>query len=300
MNTKQLQYFQTIMQVGSFQRASAILGVAEPTISNGIKSLEQKLGVTLFDRQKRQVQPTAAAQAYYYYVNQALTAFENGQRQVQAIPRATAIKVGFFYSLGAYFLPALMREFWRQYPDDQVTFSQKNSLALHADLERQACDVVLCAFPQNKHPRMAYVPILEQEFVVAVGQANPLAQRHRVSIDEFGEQPLITFPAASDVRNYIDNILLRHQVTPRRILEFEEDRTILGFVAQNLGYAILPRTEVTDFPGITQLQLTEALPPQYIYLGFRNDQVDTVGLHHFITFTKQYCLTHYQQLNRRV
>lgn len=301
MNLNQLRYFQTTIKTGSYSKASQLLGVSEPTISNAVKTLERELGVDLFIRNGRKLIPTEVATTYYYYINQSLNSLDNGNIQVhRRAKQAPSITVGFFYSLGPYFIPKLVKNFWQRYPDDNLNFVQKNSLELNSDLNNNKCDLVICSFPKVKNPRMTYMPILEQEFVVVVSSETSLAKRHQISITEFGDMPLITFPRTSDVRNYIDNILLQNKVSPQRVLEFEEDRTILGFVAQNLGYAILPKTEAVDFPGVTNLNLDEDLPPQYIYLGFESAKANLLSMNHFIEFTKQYCKVNYHDVHRRI
>jgi len=160
--------------------------------------------------------------------------------------------------------------------------------------------VVICSFPDKKSPQMTYIPILEQDMVAVVSSKSKLAHKKTISVTEFGEKPLITFLGGSDVRNYIDNILLQNRVSPKKTIEFEEDRTIIGFVAQDMGYAILPKTEVINFEGVTSIPLSESLPPQYIYLGYEASKANLKGIYSFIEFVKEYCKINYEDVHRKI
>lgn len=301
MNLNQLRYFQTIIKVGSFSEASRILNISEPTISNAIKKIESELGSQLFIRVGRKIIPTDAAMTYYYYVNQSLTALDNGNNEFKKHSQLNSlITIGFVYSLGPNFVPKLIKKYWQKYPDNGLNFIQKNSIELNQILKNNQCDVVICSYPDKKSSRMTYLPILEQELVVVVSSKNELAQKHTISISEFGQRPLITFPRGSDVRNYIDNLLVQNRVSPQKILEFEEDRTILGFVKQDMGYAIMPKTEVMNFSGVAMIPLLEELPPQYIYLGYEAEKVNLTGINEFLEFTKLYCKKNYQEIHRKI
>ncbi|MDA1001669.1 MAG: LysR family transcriptional regulator, partial [bacterium] len=60
MDIRQLEIFQKIVDEKSFSRAAKSLGLTQPTASGHIKSLEKELGVRLFDRLGREVEPTQA------------------------------------------------------------------------------------------------------------------------------------------------------------------------------------------------------------------------------------------------
>jgi len=301
MNINQLRYFQSIIKTGSFSETSKLLNVSEPTISNAIKRLENELNVQLFSRVGRRVVPTDAAMTYYYYISKSLKALDNGNDKLSHLNNIVSkIKVGFVYSLGPTFIPKLIKNYWQKYPNNDLSFIQKNSIELNSDLKKELCDVVICSFPDKKSPQMTYIPILEQDMVAVVSSKSKLAHKKTISVTEFGEKPLITFLGGSDVRNYIDNILLQNRVSPKKTIEFEEDRTIIGFVAQDMGYAILPKTEVINFEGVTSIPLSESLPPQYIYLGYEASKANLKGIYSFIEFVKEYCKINYEDVHRKI
>lgn len=301
MNLNQLRYFQAIIKNGSFISASRTLNVSEPTVSNSMKKLENELNIKLFERHGKNVIPTKEAMSYYYYVNRSLTTLDTGNKKVRVLSQVNSlITVGFVYSLGSRFIPKLVKSYWRKNPKNDMKFIQKNSIMLNRDLKNGNCDVVICSFPDKKESGMIYTPILEQEMVVVTGSNNHFASKKSISLNELGDEPLITFPNGSDIRNYINNVLLKNRISPQKIMELEEDRTILGFVAQNMGYAILPKTEVKDFRGVKEIPIIEKLPSQYIYLGVDSEKNNLKGINEFVKFIEEYCKINYLDIHKKI
>lgn len=298
MNLNQLRYFKSIVETGSFQQAANILKVSQPSVSNAIIKLEAELNTQLFDRTNRDLQVTPQGMDFYYYVNESLATLGSGAKQIHVhSTKNTKLNLGFFFSIGSQFIPQMISEYWKQYPDDQFKFIQKSSYNLQNALINRDCDAVICSLPAKQNPHNIYTPILRQNFVVAVSTQHRLARRHRISLDELDGETLLTFPLQSIARQYINNLLIAEHISPKQTIDFEEDRTILGFVAKNIGYAILPKTEVTTFPGIKALTLSEIIPFQNIYLGYPNETDHNPGLRRLVEFTKQYCQKHYDEFN---
>ena len=59
MTIQQLKYIITISEAGSFNKASEVLYVAQPSLTNSVQDLERELGVTIFNRSGRGVTLTS-------------------------------------------------------------------------------------------------------------------------------------------------------------------------------------------------------------------------------------------------
>jgi len=67
MDLRNLQYFLSVAETGSFSKASAFLSVTQPTLSRQIKALETRLGVSLLHRDGRGISLTAAGKVVRVY-----------------------------------------------------------------------------------------------------------------------------------------------------------------------------------------------------------------------------------------
>src|SRR5260370_29137978 len=84
MNLRQLEYFVAIADEGSFTRAAEQLLVAQPSLSQQIKSLERELGGPLLERLPTGVRLTAAGKAFLPDARAAVTHAERARRNARS------------------------------------------------------------------------------------------------------------------------------------------------------------------------------------------------------------------------
>ncbi len=77
MDIKDLRFFVAVYETKGFSRASAQLGTVQSNVSARIGSLEELLGVSLFDRQYRKIAPTESADRLYQHAKVVLASFEH-------------------------------------------------------------------------------------------------------------------------------------------------------------------------------------------------------------------------------
>src|SRR5258708_30621983 len=84
MNLRQLRYFLTIADEGSFTRAAEQLLVAQPSLSQQIKALEHELGGPLLERLPKGVRLTAAGKAFLPEARAAVTHADRARRNARS------------------------------------------------------------------------------------------------------------------------------------------------------------------------------------------------------------------------
>lgn len=85
MEIRQLEYFLTVTQAGSFTRAAERLFVSQPAITNAVRSLEEELGIQLFDRSQKQALLTAEGRIFASHVEQLMHGISNTLEEIRAI-----------------------------------------------------------------------------------------------------------------------------------------------------------------------------------------------------------------------
>ena len=76
MNLQQMKYVVMIAEQGSFSRASQVLYITQPTLSNEVKKLEKELGITIFSRNKHGAQVTDAGREFLEYARGIIEQFQ--------------------------------------------------------------------------------------------------------------------------------------------------------------------------------------------------------------------------------
>lgn len=137
-----LEAFCLAYELGSFTRAAARLGVTPQAASRAVGRLEARLGVTLFRRTTRRVEPTEAGRAYYGACRQALSLLEAGERLVSRAARDErgTVRISVPTTWGHHrFLPALAR-FRREHPGVDVVVQIENR---NVDFVRDGFDLAV-------------------------------------------------------------------------------------------------------------------------------------------------------------
>ena len=116
---RQLQYLVALGDTGSFSRAAEACHVTQPTLSAGIKELEDLLGVQLADREARGASLTHAGQLAMARANALIN---DTHALVQAVQSAGALLTGPFHlgaipTIAPFVLPATVRALAKAYPN---------------------------------------------------------------------------------------------------------------------------------------------------------------------------------------
>jgi DNA-binding transcriptional LysR family regulator len=118
LRLRDLRVFFAVMQSGSLTKAAEQLRVSHPAVSQVIADLEHSLGVKLFDRSTRGVEPTSYARALLVRGRAAFDELRQGIRDIEflADPTAGELTIGYTLSIGDSVLPQILEEFSERYP----------------------------------------------------------------------------------------------------------------------------------------------------------------------------------------
>ena len=184
INLKQLEVFVTTAEYGSFTRAADVLYLSQSTVSSHIRSLEEPLGVLLFDRAaRRRVALTEAGKRIYP------TAREIVDR-CRALQSNLPEREGNLLTVGAstvpaqYLIPRLLADFSRQRPDCQFLLRRGDSAGIHELLRsgqpRKASAPIMTKPPSTNRTAGAE-PALARNSLVARDIANAPSTRPMIS-----------------------------------------------------------------------------------------------------------------------
>ncbi|MFS2155750.1 LysR family transcriptional regulator [Pseudomonas sp. Pseusp122] len=139
-----LQLFTRIVELSSFSRAAAMLGIPRATATHAIKELEARLGIRLLDRTTRHVRPTLDGQAFYercVFVLSELDDAESSLRLVASNPRGM-LRVDMHGTHANRIVLPRINEFRQRYPGIDLTVSGGDRLV---DLVREGVDCAIRA-----------------------------------------------------------------------------------------------------------------------------------------------------------
>jgi DNA-binding transcriptional LysR family regulator len=122
MDIRKLEAFFKVYELGSFSRAGEKLFLSQPTISAHVSSLEQELGVRLFDRLGRTILPTQAGEVLYRRGREAMSGLEVAREEIKKLHDRVAgrLEIGGSTIPATHLLPPLLTGFLNRFPEVQL------------------------------------------------------------------------------------------------------------------------------------------------------------------------------------
>ncbi|MET0621431.1 MAG: LysR substrate-binding domain-containing protein [Pyrinomonadaceae bacterium] len=240
---RHLRYFAAVAEELHFGRAAERLGIAQPPLSQQIKSLEELVGYTLFER-RPQVRLTPAGEALLEVARRTLSQIEEGLSSTRRVGRGEAgrITVGFAASILTTALPEILRTYRERFPGVELRLRELSSAAQTAALSDGGIDVGFVREAVEHGAGLICEPILREEFVAVLPPAHRLAKRQELPLGELAGEPFVHFPRAVAPALYdqVGDACRRAGFQPRVVQEAQEWLTILGLVEAGLGVSLVP------------------------------------------------------------
>jgi DNA-binding transcriptional LysR family regulator len=242
MQFHQLQYFVAVAETRHFTRAAERVHVAQPSLSQQIKTLESELGATLFSRARGNVALTEAGEALLPLARRILADAETARHEVQELVqlRRGRVRLGAPPSLCTGLLPEVLRSFHDLHPGIELLIEESGSHDLVRELARGALDLALVVLPlPSPSPALTTVELLHEDLVVVSSVASP-APRYPVRIADLQGKPMVMFRHGYDLRELTVAACRAAGFEPSFTVEGGEMDAVLGFVRAGLGMAVVP------------------------------------------------------------
>ncbi|TDD42285.1 LysR family transcriptional regulator [Saccharopolyspora elongata] len=246
MSLRQYEYALAVAEEGSVTAAAELLHVAQPSVSQQIRSLERELGVQLFARTPTGLVPTVVGRAFLREAEVAVSA----SRRARATARAGAdelvgeLLVAAQMGLGTRQLPSALAALRRRFPRLEVTvFEEPNPAELERLGRRGVLDLVLAAAPCDEGAADAH-HLGDEEFVVVLGAGHRLLTADRVELRELEGEPWVRFDRDSALDGVLRDVLQDNELTPTTVARVSQTATAVRWAAHGLGVTLVPASAV--------------------------------------------------------
>ncbi|MGW7637294.1 LysR family transcriptional regulator [Streptomyces decoyicus] len=245
MQLQQLRYFTAVADTRHFTRAAEREHVAQPSLSQQIRSLERELGAELFHRARGHITLTDAGETLLPLARRILADAETARREVQEVARLRRgrLRLGAPPSLCASLVPDVLRAFHTAYPGVELIVTEDGSQDLVRALADGALDLALIITPLPvQAPALVTSDLLREELVVvsAPDRPAPVGRRTRIRVEDLRGTPLAMFRRGYDLREFTTAACRAAGFEPTFTVEGGEMDAVLGFVRAGLGIAVVP------------------------------------------------------------
>ncbi len=263
MQLQQLRYFLAVAETRHFTQAADNLGVAQPTLSKQIHTLESTLGAPLFERIRGAVALTVAGETLLPLARRMVADADAAREAVQDIVglRRGDVRLGATPSLCSSLVPEVLRTFRTRHPDIQLYVNEGSSQDLIGNLLAHTLDLALIVQPDGGvDDALSTRPVLRESLVVAsVADRPPPTAKPEIALTDLEDIPLVMFRAGYDIRGVTLEACRRAGFTPKFAVEGGEMDAVLAFVEAGLGVALVPSMVLANRP---LLRATPLAPPR--------------------------------------
>nr|WP_269778817.1 LysR family transcriptional regulator [Microlunatus antarcticus] len=263
---QQLVYFLGAVEHRSFAAAAQALYVAQPSLSDQVRRLEDALGVTLFTRTNRQLQLTDAGRMLIPWAEKVLRDVEDltsAVRDVRELAGGT-VSFGTFSSAHLYLLPALTAEFGRAHPDVTIRVQGLNSSEVADAVRAGDLEAGLVQLPIDDRGLWVGPPVLTDTVVYV--SADPARTSRPVDVDELSRRRLILSEARwtrdDPLRRSLVERAQRAGVTLHPAVEVEFQTAAVELAAYGVGDSLVSYL-VTQWQGFPSTLTWAHLDPVF-------------------------------------
>lgn len=250
----QFRYFRALAETGHFGRAAQRLHMSQPPLSRQIAALEHELGVKLFERTPKGVTLTAAGVQFLTDSRDVLQLVDQASRNASATARGEAgqFTMGFTMSAAYSTVPSLTRRYQRAFPDVALRVREMMPNAMASELRDGSIDAAISFAGAGPSPFQTHV-LLREPLLMALPEQHPLARSRKLKLENLSQERFLITPR-EQVPVLYDAIVQRCEAagfTPVIGLEVYLQQTIVNFVAEGLGIAMVPTSmQRSQIPGV--------------------------------------------------
>ncbi|MBS1851520.1 MAG: LysR family transcriptional regulator [Acidobacteria bacterium] len=247
MEIRQLQLFRILARELSFTRAAKRAHCVQSNVSVQVRSLEEELGVLLFERLGKQVRLTGHGERLLPYAERVLDLLEESRIAVTGKQKPTGrLAIGAPESVLTYRLPPVLQQFRSDFPAVDLIFRATGKSELASQLEHGDIDVGIVIDDELKEPRLHTEVICPEALTIFSHPRHPLAGKPTVEPADFREQTFLLTDQGCAYRLKLERALAAFQVSPQTVMEFTSVETIKQYAALEMGIACLPAVVVKE------------------------------------------------------
>jgi LysR family hydrogen peroxide-inducible transcriptional activator len=287
VNLRDLRYLVALADHKHFGRAAEASFVSQPTLSTQLKKFEEELGVSLIERNPRNVMLTAVGEAVVARSRVMLREAD----EIRAIarrskdPESGLLKLGIFPTLGPYLLPHIIPTMVSRYPKLELILVEEKTEVILRKLHDGELDCGILAMPipeDNLHVEFLF----EEDFVLAVPKLHPMAKQTKVKLTELAEEQLLLLDDGHCLRDQALEVCQMAGASERGGFRATSLETLRHMVAANAGITLMPALTVHPpspvSPSIQLIRFADPAPYRRIALVWRRTSALAAFLHSLV------------------
>jgi LysR family hydrogen peroxide-inducible transcriptional activator len=271
MNLRDLKYLVAVADLRHFGRAADACFVSQPTLSTQIRKLEEFLGVTLIERNNRQVLLTATGEKI---VARARIVLREADQLVRLARQASdplggEFRLGVIPTVAPYLLPRMLPALRTRFPELEVQLVEAQTSVITRELRLGHLDAIILALPLLEEG-VRSEGLYDEPFYLAVPESDPLARQAAVRAEDLAHRQVLLLEDGHCLRDQALDVCTQVGAVENLNFSATSIETLRHMVVAGIGVTLIPELARQDSDGMRYVPFEGAGPQRRIGLAWRS------------------------------
>jgi len=289
MDIRQIQYFLSVVETGSFSAAADEHYISQSSLSKIIIALEKELEASLFDRSKRKVFLTEAGEAFLGHARKLDAAYKAMLVEMDGYKAETdSFSIAAIPVLTQYGITTSIAQFRDEHPSIHFNLEEIDGLNILPALDEHRFDLAITRHNYLDREKYLSMEISKDKLLVVVSKKNGHAKRSSISIKELSNDNFIVFDRVTDLHQLILDVCKKAGFDPTIFYSSHRKVSVFGLVGTNIGLALMP-SKIYDYhkhPDVVAIPLEEQIDCNIVLVHMKNKKLPK-SAEIFIDFLKK-------------
>ena len=231
-----LRYFLAVVENGSFTKAAATCLITQPTLSAGIKRLEEQMGVSLFVRNNKRVSLTTAGSRFLLRAKAILHEVNMASAEIAATEQADVLRLGILQTLPAALVARLLAGFSAEHPGIRFDLYDGSEQELLNRLDERGLDYALSLRRVDDKTSRS---LFEEGYKLALSVNHRLAREGVIRGEDLSNESMIV-RSRCEVLSETSRHFTDRNVRPPLVYRTAQDERALSMVGAGVGITVMP------------------------------------------------------------
>ena len=276
MDIRQIQYFLSVVETGSFSAAADEHYISQSSLSKVIIALEKELAVSLFDRSKRKVFLTEAGEAFLEHARKLNADYKVMLIELDDYKSETdSFSIAAIPILTQYGITTSIAQFRDEHPSIHFSLDEIDGMNILPALDEHRFDLAFTRHNYLDLGKYSSLDIRKDKLVVVVSKKNPHATRSSISIKELSNDNFIVFDKVTDLHKLIMDECKKAGFEPTIFYSSHRKVSVFGLVGTNIGLALMPVQiyEYHKHPDVVAIPLKEHIECNIVLVHLKSKKL---------------------------
>lgn len=253
----QLQYLLAVYRTGHFGRAARLVAVSQPTLSAQIQKAESQLGLVIFDRQSKPVEPTEMGRLVLDKAREVVDAHAELMQVARGkvAPLSGRFALGVIPTLAPYVLPWFLARFAETFPSVELSIYERTTDELLQEIAQKRLDAAILATPLRETSIEERV-LFYDPFYLYANASEPIVADDELSIDDLDPSKMWLLEDGHCFREQVTSFCRLRERLHLGSVRFAGGsfETLRNLIDASEGYTLVPETYARTLPRTTRQQ----------------------------------------------